>query len=171
MRLLILIISTLLFISGCNADRSLEAPDQSSPEGLQIIKLSEDQLTQIANAAIRTKIETAYIPELALEGDEFNQVITEETFLELRFNQITIIESPQEVLAGGVEIDEKSITLNNGVQAKWISFSTHKDNKEGASARLYFKLDNTFISIGKGDSNFDPTIESIAESLVPISEK
>ncbi|RNB50262.1 hypothetical protein EDM57_22880, partial [Brevibacillus gelatini] len=89
----------------------------------------------------------------------------ENTYLEIQ-------ESPEEVLLGGVIIAEKDTKINNDIPAKWISFSNHKDNIEGASAGLYFQQDTTFIMISekvnRKKNEFTKSAEEVATFLKPL---
>ena len=113
-------------------------------------------------------VNTAYIPTQLPKDWTFTTVVPMKTLFSMQFNNLLINESSQEIPQTGVKKDEKDVTLKSGTKAKWIATSTTADNKDGAAARLYFKLKETFISLGTGKKDFDPQVEVIADTFKPI---
>jgi hypothetical protein len=161
----------LLILASCSSQQSDKNDiEESQPNGLDYIEYSQEQMEEIMTAAKKVGVEEPFIPIIVLSGNNFYDVVVTQPFFKIRYDNMIITESNEEVLAGGVIIDQKEITLKNGIKAKWISFSNHKENTKGASAQLYFRINDSYVSVDVRTSTFDERAVTIAESLKPIAE-
>lgn len=178
---LVFLLTCVLFISGCTQERQT-APNQAIPEGFEALTLTDQQKNEIFESAEKVGVDKVYVPAFVSKGQKLVKIETsteQVKFLELIFadeNESTyleILEASEEVLLGGVVIEEKETTINNDIPAKWISFSNHKDNIEAASAGLYFKKDTSFIRVREQKDNqtfrVSKSVEEIASSLQPLT--
>jgi hypothetical protein len=184
----ILCMIVALFCStGCVSDHTMgnheKKPDFNSiqiPIGYESVKLTNEQQNEIMEAAKKIGLKTVYIPlflhkgmkleELQIHNDQHPKMIGLFFKEENRDNYIIIKESPTEVLKGGVVVNEKDVILQNGIKAKWIAFSNHKDNIKGASSDLYFKIGDTYLYVSNNSSDFHSDVESIAVNLYPLEK-
>ncbi|MEJ8547309.1 hypothetical protein [Brevibacillus borstelensis] len=167
---------------GISTSNQVEA---TIPEGFEKLTLTDEQKEKILTDAKKNGVDQVFVPLYVKKGSSLVAIESgvDDTFdvnhiqsLWLKFQDekgdhfIDITESPELILAGGVVIQEKETKLQNGIQAKWISYSNSRDNIKGASAGLYFQMDKTFIFISGGSNEgiFDKYYEEIAASLQPL---
>ncbi|KZE47771.1 hypothetical protein AV540_18555 [Brevibacillus parabrevis] len=176
---LVFLLSCIVFISGCTQE-SQTATNQAIPEGFEALTLTDQQKIEIFEAAKKVGVEKVFVPSFVRKGQKLEKIITGDQvmYFSLLFSNeneetyLKVQESPGEVLLDGVIIEEKDTKINNDITAKWISFSNHKDNIEGASSGLYFQQDTTFIMISEkvnGKKNeFTKSAEEVATFLKPL---
>ncbi|TKI55150.1 hypothetical protein E8L90_06645 [Brevibacillus antibioticus] len=144
--------------------------------------MTDQQKTEIWEAAEKTGVEKVYIPSFVRKGQKLMKVVVstgDVFYFRLVFSgegegyYLQITESPEEVLLDGVIIEEKETKIKD-IPAKWISFSNSRDNVEAASAGLYFKMESTFIRIAESEFKkpfkITQSVEEMAASLQPLTK-
>ena len=170
-----------LLLTGCNKQDAAPQPQpqqkQAEPSkdqtqkaaDLQTVTYTADQKKKIQDAASKANIKTAYIPTSLPKDNTFTDVLPAQSLFNIQYNNLVVTESTSQLVPGGAIVNQKDTKLKDGTPARWVSTSTTADNKDGASAKLYFKMGDTYISLGTGKADFDATVEAIADTFKPVT--
>ncbi|WP_178024640.1 hypothetical protein [uncultured Paenibacillus sp.] len=134
-----------------------EAPGADT--GLTPANYTKAQLEEIAKAFAQFEsFETPYAPQQMTKGDAFNRVGASEDGVNLIFNHMTVTVSPRDY---AYEYEGKTVTLSNGVQAKWYTPSE--------TPMLSFKLDDRFVTLSSPDGKLSKTqLEKVAVTVAKL---
>ena len=142
---------------GNKAPETPEIPESNTD--LITVNYTKAQLEEIIKAFAKFEsFETPYAPQQMAKGDGFKLVGASDDGVNLIFNHMTVSISPR-VFA--YEYVGKTITLSNGVQAKWYTPSE--------TPMLSFKLDDRFVTLSSPDGKISQTqMEKVAVTVAKL---
>lgn len=127
--------------------------------GLTPATYTKAQLEEITKAFAKFEsFETPYAPQQMAKGDAYKMAGSSEDGVNLIFNHMTVTVSPRDY---AYEYEGKTVTLPNGVQAKWYTPSE--------TPMLSFKLDDRFVTLSSPDGKLSKTqLEKVAVTVVKL---
>ncbi|MDU4695293.1 MAG: stalk domain-containing protein [Paenibacillus sp.] len=142
---------------GGKSPETPEAPDTNI--SLISAAYTKAQLEEIRKAFAKFEsFETPYAPQQMSQGDTFKMVGASEDGVNLIFNHMTVTVSPRDYAYG---YEGKTITLSNGVKAKWYTPSE--------TPMLSFQLDDRFVTLSSPDGKLSNTqLEKVAVTVAKL---
>lgn len=123
------------------------------------VNFTQAQLEEITKAFAKFEsFETPYAPKQMVKGDAFKSVGASEDGVNLLFNHMTVNISPRDY---AYAYEGKTVTLSNGVQAKWYTPSE--------TPMLSFKLDDRFVTLSSPDDALSQAqLEKVAVTVAKL---
>ncbi|MGG6310416.1 stalk domain-containing protein [Paenibacillus macerans] len=133
--------------------------DSETNVNLTGVNYTNAQLEEIAKAFKKFEsFETPYAPQQMVKGDAFKMVGASEDGVNLIFNHTTVTVSPRDY---AFDYEGKTVTLPNGVQAKWY--------KPSDTPMLSFKLDDRFVTLSSPDGTVSQAqLEKVAVTVAKL---
>lgn len=134
-------------------------PGNGQTTELTNVKYSDAERKEIKSAFAKFDgFQTPYAPTQMVKGDVYQKTGASEDGVNLLFKHMTVYISPRDYSHG---YDSKSITLSNGVQAKWY---TPNDTD-----MLGFQIDDRFVTISSPDHSLSRAqLEKVAVSVAQL---
>lgn len=133
--------------------------NNNANEGLITVNYTEAQLKEITQAYAKFEsFETPYAPAQMIKGDAFEKVGDSEDGVNLLFKHMTVTVSPRDY---AYLYDGKTVTLSNGVQAKWYT--------PDKTPMLSFELNDRFITLSSPDDTLsEKQLEQVAVTVAKL---
>lgn len=134
-------------------------PGNGQATELTNVKYSDAERKGIKSAFAKFDgFQTPYAPTQMVKGDVYQKTGASEDGVNLLFKHMTVYISPRDYSHG---YDSKSVTLSNGVQAKWYT----PDDTD----MLGFQIDDRFVTISSPDHSLSRAqLEKVAVSVAQL---
>lgn len=134
-------------------------PGNGQATELTNVKYSDAERKEIKSAFAKFDgFQTPYAPTQMVKGDVYQKTGASEDGVNLLFKHMTVYISPRDYSHG---YDSKSVTLSNGVKAKWYT----PDDTD----MLGFQIDDRFVTISSPDHSLNKAqLEKVAVSVAQL---
>lgn len=135
-------------------------PGNGQTTELTNVKYSDAERKEIKSAFAKFDgFQTPYAPTQMVKGDVYLKTGASEDGVNMLFKHMTVYISPRDYSHG---YDSKSVTLSNGVKAKWY---TPEDDTD----MLGFQIDDHFVTISSPDHSLSRAqLEKVAVSVAQL---
>lgn len=168
--LALLLAASLVTLTACQKGQSTppgEAQNQGeetvNPPAAKVelvpIIYSDADKQMIRNTAKIAGVTPVYVPFKGVPEDKLDQVQSAEKIMTLKYIQMAVMQSAEEIKPPSNAKSEEEVNLSTG-SAKRV--------KAGGQTLLYLKQGSTYMVIQSAESVSPETVAAIAESLAPL---